>query len=249
MQSQSQRRIPKAPRILIIGAGSRGNAYAKAISSSTNGIIAAVAEPNTFKRNELGKRFIWKSGDPAEGQAFEDWRDFLQWEDARRQKESEGAAVPEGVDGVFVCTLDQMHAEIITQLAPLKLHIMSEKPLATTLNDCVDIYSSLLLKDSASSPPSLFAIGHVLRYSPHNILLRRLLLEEEIIGDVISVEHTEPVGWWHFSHSYVRYVEVDGELRVGVVSILGVTVETNYLKGKLEKGITHRAVFADEIMP
>ena len=114
---------------------------------------------------------------------------------------------------MFVCTLDQMHAEIITGLAPLKLHIMSEKPLATTLNDCVDIYSSRLPKDSASPPTSLFAIGHVLRYSPHNMLLRRLLLEDEVIGDVTSVEHTEPVGWWHFSHSYVRYVEPDERAR------------------------------------
>ena len=36
------------------------------------------------------------------------------------------------------------------------------------------------------------------------MLLRKLLLDEKVIGDVLSVEHTEPVGWWHFSHSYVR---------------------------------------------
>ncbi len=35
-------------------------------------------------------------------------------------------------------------------------------------------------------------------------MLRKLLLEERIIGDVLSVVHTEPVGWWHFAHSYVR---------------------------------------------
>lgn len=36
------------------------------------------------------------------------------------------------------------------------------------------------------------------------MLLRKLLLEDAIIGELLSVEHTEPVGWWHFSHSYVR---------------------------------------------
>jgi len=45
-----------------------------------------------------------------------------------------------------------------------------------------------------------------LRYSPHNILLHKLLVEEGVVGDIVSVEHTEPVGWWHFSHSYVRLV-------------------------------------------
>ncbi|CAI4216748.1 unnamed protein product [Parascedosporium putredinis] len=50
----------------------------------------------------------------------------------------------------------------------------------------------------------IFSIGHVLRYSPHNMLLRKLLLEDRVVGDICSVEHTEPVGWWHFAHSYVR---------------------------------------------
>ncbi|OCL05688.1 hypothetical protein AOQ84DRAFT_366434 [Glonium stellatum] len=36
------------------------------------------------------------------------------------------------------------------------------------------------------------------------MLLRELLLEREVVGDVLSIEHVEPVGWWHFSHSYVR---------------------------------------------
>ncbi len=44
----------------------------------------------------------------------------------------------------------------------------------------------------------------MLRYSPHNVTLRRLLLEDRVIGDLLSVDHTEPVGWWHFTHSYVR---------------------------------------------
>ena len=38
------------------------------------------------------------------------------------------------------------------------------------------------------------------------MLLRQLVREKEVIGDVLSIEHVEPVGWWHFSHSYVRYV-------------------------------------------
>lgn len=36
------------------------------------------------------------------------------------------------------------------------------------------------------------------------MMLRDLVLERKVIGDVLSIEHTEPVGWWHFSHSYVR---------------------------------------------
>lgn len=117
--------------------------------------------------------------------------------------------MPEGVDAVFICVLDEMHKDVIVGLAPLRLHIMCEKPLATSLQDCVQIYKSLLPDlPERTAPGTIFSIGHVLRYSQHNMLLRKLLLEEKVIGEIMSINHTEPVGWWHFTHSYVRYVSL-----------------------------------------
>ncbi|MCJ1317085.1 hypothetical protein MMC15_002406 [Xylographa vitiligo] len=192
-------------RLLIIGAGSRGNAYAAAVTSSTLAVIAAVAEPIAFRREALGKKYIWHNGHRQDGQEFEDWKAFLKYEISRRKQIESGGSgmVSPGFDGVFVCTLDETHVEIITALAPLGMHIMSEKPLATTLNDCLAIYRSLRTP-GLEQPQAVFSVGHVLRYSPHNMLLRKLLLQDGIIGDIISIEHTEPVGWWHFPHSYVR---------------------------------------------
>ena len=190
---------------LIIGAGSRGNAYAAALSENhtINGYVGAIAEPIASKRNSFRRKYMVGRKEPRPGDVFESWRAFLDYELDRRNRKQKGESVPEGVDGVFVCVLDEMHAEIITTLAPLHLHIMSEKPLATTLLDCLKIYRSL--KPPGGEPNrAIFSIGHVLRYSPHNMLLRQLLLEDEVIGDVLSIEHTEPVGYWHFSHSYVR---------------------------------------------
>jgi predicted dehydrogenase len=192
------------PRILIIGAGSRGNAYARATGQSTNGIVVAVAEPIVYKRKQLGEKYIWGKLGPTEGQEFEDWKAFLAWEQERRARAANGEDVPEGVDAVFICVLDEMHKETIVGLAPLDLHIMCEKPLATSLTDCLAIYKSLLLNLPSTTPQKIFSIGHVLRYSPHNILLRKLLLEDKVIGEIISINHTEPIGWWHFTHSYVR---------------------------------------------
>ena len=194
------------PRILIIGAGSRGNAYARAVKDSGLGIVAAVADPITYKRRLLGSKYIWGQGSqPSSGQEFESWQQFLTWETQRRKDHAENNQVPPGIDGVFICVLDEQHTEVVTALAPLNLHIMCEKPLATSLKDCLSIYKSLSL-GNGDGQKAIFGIGHVLRYSPHNMLLRRLVLEDQIIGDVLSVEHAEPVGWWHFSHSYVRYV-------------------------------------------
>ena len=195
----------KPPRLLIIGAGSRGNAYAEATSEASNGIVVAVAEPIAYKRKRLGEKHIWGKSGPSEGQEFKNWTDFLAWELRRRASAANGEDVPEGVDGVFICVLDEQHKEVIVGLAPLGLHIMCEKPLACSLDDCVDIYRSLLPGlPEVTTPSRIFSIGHVLRYSPHNMLLRKLLVEDKIIGEVMSINHTEPVGWWHFTHSYVR---------------------------------------------
>ncbi|KAF7558874.1 hypothetical protein G7046_g5282 [Stylonectria norvegica] len=189
------------PRFLIIGAGSRGRNYAEAINSVSNGVVAAVAEPIKFKRDVLGRDNIWDDNGPKDGQSFADWREFLQYEQNRRRRVAAGEeGLPEGVDGAFICVLDEMHREVVVGLAPLGLHIMCEKPLACSLQECIDMYKAM--KPSQAS--KVFSVGHVLRYSPHNIMLRKLLVEDRVIGDISSVIHTEPVGWWHFTHSYVR---------------------------------------------
>ena len=188
--------LDMAVKFLVIGAGSRGNAYSWALSQFHSGArIAAVAEPVESKRKSFGRKYIWGTAEPREDQAFSSWKSFL---DHRHAQPAHSE-----IDAVFICTMDETHVEIITAFAPLGYHIMSEKPLATTLQDCIEIYRSL--RPPNSPPPNtVFSIGHVLHYSPHNMLLRRLLLEEEVIGDTLSIEHTEPVGWWHFAHSYVR---------------------------------------------
>ena len=168
----------------------------------------AVAEPLEFQRQQFGRRYIWDNDGPKEGQAFCGWREYLHYELQRRRQAEGGKDVPTGIDGIFVCTLDTMHEEIILAFAPLNLHIMSEKPLATTLQSCLNIYRALRPHGTDGSAEKVFSVGHVLRYSPHNMLLHKLLVEERVIGDIVSIEHTEPVGWWHFSHSYVRSVAV-----------------------------------------
>ena len=116
------------PRFLIIGAGSRGNAYAKAVFESKVGIVASVADPIPQNRRRLGQKYIWHDDKRQEDQEFDTWQDFLHYETHRRKREVAGERVLSGFDGVFICTLDHTHVDVITNLAPLNLHMMSEKP-------------------------------------------------------------------------------------------------------------------------
>ncbi len=49
----------------------------------------------------------------------------------------------------------------------------------------------------------ILAVCHVLRYTAYTRVLRELI-DAGAVGDIVSVEHLEPVGWWHHAHSYVR---------------------------------------------
>jgi predicted dehydrogenase len=202
---------PDVPRVIIIGAGSRGNAYARPIHASGLARIVAVAEPIAQQRARFGRRFIWGAGGAAKShEEFKSWESFVEYERERRARVASGEITagegPEGrgVDVAFVCVLDEQHAPVVKALAPLGIHIMCEKPLATSLADCLDIYGSMLAEWKTLGRKTVFGIGHVLRYAPHNVLLRKLVREQRVIGEIMSVEHTEPVGWWHFEHSYVR---------------------------------------------
>lgn len=81
--------------------------------------------------------------------------------------------------------------------------MLCEKPLSTNLESCISLCNSVC---DPTFQPVLLATGHVLRYSPHNLLLRKLVCEERAVGEVVNVNHTEQVGWYHFAHSYVRYL-------------------------------------------
>ncbi|KAF2111616.1 streptomycin biosynthesis protein StrI [Lophiotrema nucula] len=220
LKAQGRAEFDDPPRVLVIGAGSRGTAYARSALDSTNAVIAAVAEPLAYKRAEFGRKFIWGQDGKAEAsQEFESWRQWVKFEETRREREAageKGEGVEERIDAVFVCVLDEMHEEVVCGISHLGVHVCCEKPMSTSLKSCMNIYNAL--KSAGGKGPHgqangngdverqqpIFGICHVLRYSPHNMLLRQLVLEKEVIGDVLSIEHVEPVGWWHFSHSYVR---------------------------------------------
>ncbi|KAF2429477.1 streptomycin biosynthesis protein StrI [Tothia fuscella] len=203
---------PNAPRILFIGAGSQGHAYAEPIVRLGLGHVVAVADPIPLKRQELfGQKYIWGIHDrnALPHEEFEDWQSFVKYEIKRRERLaageiSEDDAEFKGVDSAFICVLDEMHVHVIKALVPLGIHIMCEKPLATTLEDCTGILGAVTKEWEVLGRKSIFGIGHVLRYSSYNVKLRQLVREQKTIGDLISIEHTEPIGWWHMAHSFVR---------------------------------------------
>jgi predicted dehydrogenase len=175
-------RLAKDPRpitIAIVGAGSRGTAYGRIASKA--GVptrVVAVAEPRMDYRLRLADEL---GVDPS--RQFNDWREM--------------ASVPRLADAVVIATLDRDHAEPALAFAYLGYNILLEKPMATTEAACRQIVRA------AKSNGVLLAVCHVMRYTPYTHALKRLLASKQF-GEIASIRRLEPVGWWHFAHSYVR---------------------------------------------
>ncbi|WP_255283749.1 Gfo/Idh/MocA family protein [Saccharomonospora azurea] len=164
--------------IAVVGAGMRGQTYAACAAATGKASVVAVAEPRSAARDSLAAAHAIP-----DDAVFDDWRVLV-----------EG---PRIADVAVIATQDADHVEPAVALARQGYHLLLEKPMATSEADCERIV------DAAEEAGVLLAVCHVLRYTPYSRRLKALV-DGGRIGDVVSVEHLEPVGWWHQAHSYVR---------------------------------------------
>ncbi|MCE5326853.1 MAG: Gfo/Idh/MocA family oxidoreductase [Planctomycetaceae bacterium] len=99
------------------------------------------------------------------------------------------------VDWVLVGSWNCFHAQHVTAAFHAHKHVFCEKPLATTLDDC------LAMRDAWLAAEKTFVIGYTLRYSPLYRKIRQLI-HGGAIGDLISLEFNETLpfghgGWIH----------------------------------------------------
>ncbi|MFH8586956.1 Gfo/Idh/MocA family protein [Streptomyces celluloflavus] len=100
-------------------------------------------------------------------------------------------------DAVIVATQDRDHVEPVLALARAGYAILAEKPLAPTEEE------TRRLVEGVRAAGVLFAVCHVMRYTPYTDLVKSVV-DSGVLGELVSLEHLEPVGWWHYAHSYVR---------------------------------------------
>ncbi len=173
-------RKPDRPITAItLGAGSRGNVYGNyAVQYPDQLDIVGVAEPIPI-RNE---RYSRKHNIP-------DANRFPTWEDVFKR--------PKFADAIIISTPDNLHYGPCMEALKLGYDILLEKPISPSERECRDILA--LTKKTGR----IVAVCHVLRYAPYFIKLRELI-QSEAIGETISIQHLEPIGYDHMAHSFVR---------------------------------------------
>lgn len=101
-------------------------------------------------------------------------------------------------DALIISTQDASHYEIAKQaiLTGYKL-ILLEKPVSGVKKEYID------LRNLARENNALLIVCHVLRYSNYYGKIKEIIASGQI-GDIVTINHTENVGYFHFAHSFVR---------------------------------------------
>ena len=93
--------------------------------------------------------------------------------------------------------MDDMHYEPAMKAIDAGYHLLLEKPVAQTVQECVDI--ALAAKKKGVE----VLVCHVLRYTPFYKKVKELVMAD-VVGDILSVIAVEAVGNLHQSHSFIR---------------------------------------------
>lgn len=169
----------KILKVAIIGLGGRGG-YAYG--------------PYTAQHSEKFKIVSVCDIDPVR---LAKWGDYMGVEPSNRFDSEEEFFKEKRADVLFVTTMDRLHVRMANRALDLGYNLLLEKPIS----DDEEELRSLL--EHAKKANRIVMVCHVLRYT---VWIRKCkeILDSGILGDLVSIDHTENVVYWHEAHSYVR---------------------------------------------
>lgn len=167
----------KKLKVILLGAGNRGRSYLSQMSAEKYQVVA-VAEPKESLRNYIKETF-----NVPEENCCDTWETLLE-----RDKFA---------DVVVVATLDQLHLEPALNAIEKGYDLLLEKPISNDCKECVEI------ANAAHKKGTKILVCHVLRYSPFFMKLKQMI-DDNMVGKIMSIHHCENVGNIHQSHSFVR---------------------------------------------
>ena len=175
MMNKEQRPVS----IVAIGAGNRTNKYLEYVRRNPDKArLIGVVELNDLRRQKVADEF-----DLDASCCYTDYRDFFR--------------SPLKADAVMICTPENKHFEPAMLAIEAGYHVLLEKPIAQTLEECMAI------GEAARRKNVIVSVCHVLRYHPYFIKLKELACSGEL-GNIISINHCTSVGVDRATHSFVR---------------------------------------------
>lgn len=165
-------------KYVLIGYGQRGKFYVDCLRKLNKGELIAVCDSNQSKLDLAKKNY-----------GLSDKQLFTEADSLFEKGKIADLAI--------IASMDNDHYDQAIKALQLGYHLLLEKPIAQTEEQCREIASL------AGQMNRKVYVCHVLRYAPIYTSIKEMLASGKF-GDVVSISQTEHVGWWHQAHSYVR---------------------------------------------
>ena len=164
---------------VIVGCGQRGAGYAEFAAVLPNSLkIVGAADPVQHRVDRIKRDYGLD-----DKSVFSDWRKL--------------AAADKMADVAMICTQDKMHLECAKGFASKGYHLILEKPMSTSEEECEEMAATFKEFDV------MVMVCHVLRFFPPCTKIKEII-DSGIMGEIITIDHRENIGYWHFAHSFVR---------------------------------------------
>ncbi len=154
-------------KVGVIGCSSMARNHMRGVLANENAILAAICDIDPKPLAEAHEIF-------PDAAVFTDYREMI----------------ASGLDAVIIVTPDQLHKEMCLFALDAGLHVLCEKPLALTSEECHDIL------DAAERSGKKFMVGQICRYTPGFIAAKELI-DAGRIGKLVFVES-------EYAHDYKK---------------------------------------------
>ena len=141
----------------VIGVGTFGGLHAKVYKQLEVCQLRAVADIDSRRLDEVSSSL--------EVEGYTDYRELLGRDD---------------IDAVSICTTDEFHVEPAVAAANAGKHILVEKPLALTPQDCDTII------EAAKTSGVKLMVGHILRFDPRYVTAHKEIRSDRI-GELVHL--------------------------------------------------------------
>lgn len=172
--------MTKQVTAIIVGTGGRGrDAYGSYILGHGEDIkVVAIADIDPEKLERVGKDF-----------------------NLDKKACFESAEVifkePKMADCALICTQDKDHVDHAMMAIEKGYHLLLEKPISDSIEECEKLLAF------AKKHKRHVVVCHVLRYTDFYNTIKDSITGGDI-GEVVTVQAIENVGYWHQAHSFVR---------------------------------------------
>ena len=161
--------MEKKLRVAVIGVSLEGigNSHSRSVIANNDTELAVICEVN----EEWAKNRSALYGVPY----CTDYHELLDRDD---------------IDIAIICSPDNLHAQMVSDFLRAGKHVLCEKPLALTKEDC-----QLILDADRETTPKLM-VGQVCRKTPSFVKAKQIV-DEGVIGDLVYIES-------EYSHNYTN---------------------------------------------